>query len=1142
VIDPAESLPEDRDDDLPSPPSSEAFGEPAEQASVPNPGDAAESSPTDSSPHDEEGLPEWEPLTPELVEDEAIRGDFMLRWAVILLAVLMGWTVVQETAVLTHIKSGKALLADGVLPSGRDTLAATTHEFRWVHLDWLFDAGLAGLFSVLGENGLTLLKALAAAIVFYLLSRISLPGVPTWWGSVCAALALVACFPSLTATPDIITLMGMTALLLLLHRRSVNPGARLAAPVIVLVLVWSQLDDRAWIGVVALLAYALGHQGDLHRMPAERDTRGGSLLPAAILSLLVMLLHPFLWETWLSAVRLYQYEYPAQRTYAVRGGSDYFRYFPVWSREFWTLNYFNAAALLLWLVTLVVLVLNAAAVRMSHLTLFVAVSLIAAAGGTELAVGSIVFAVLATLNAQQWYVTGFRQTYSVETSELLFSRGGRALTVIALFGLGFMMVAGHLTGAGGRRVGVGFSGELRQSIASYVAVLDESFDDRPFSFRPSQGDVLNWIDKQPFLDSRLRLFAAGSPSIIDEHLQARAALRIPRDGSAPQRQVWQAIFDEYDINQVLPRLSGEGPDYITFYDLLNSPDWVLLQLGADTAVFCRADRENPELASHIAEHRKSDLVQSQLRPAEEEVISELRTLWPSSPSIYSRYFYQRSPIASRPLQRARHYLALGEGLRSVDQAVAALYAAIREAHRGLADNPSDHLGYLVLGQSYATLWSFERGVMEAGQRTYPGALRYAQTVAAYHQAIICDPNDSTPHLHLFGLYSQQQRHDLALRHLQEFERLTGRLTTLPRSDPRFAEEQLRVEEYRTQIAMQVSETRTQRDEDLAAGMEPATLVGRLMQNGYPLAALEVIESDLTRLSGNPQLAYVYARLLLESGRTRQAYDQFQGLKTLAEVRQLPDWAMYEAISHVVAEDLYAALESLRLDHQTMSRSAAMALLFEHPLQAATWIDVTQPIDPLVPIARKLQLSAMYFEQMLPRMQMDTLMQALLHLELGRNAEAADLLEQMLKRDPLSGLRPVAETYLRLLQENPDIPQVPDLETPASSLPDLSDIDASQQAPAEPQAPPAQDADRNSPDPSNDEIRPPTSNGEVPSPGAGAPAEPDPSQKKPSDDGSDSTPIDGASPDGTPGEGPQARDGSPESNAESPAPEDRAVGK
>ena len=51
-------------------------------------------------------LPDDEPLTPELVEEEAIRGDFMLRWAVVLLSVLMAFTQISDTRPLVLIRSG----------------------------------------------------------------------------------------------------------------------------------------------------------------------------------------------------------------------------------------------------------------------------------------------------------------------------------------------------------------------------------------------------------------------------------------------------------------------------------------------------------------------------------------------------------------------------------------------------------------------------------------------------------------------------------------------------------------------------------------------------------------------------------------------------------------------------------------------------------------------------------------------------------------------------------------------------------------------------------------------------------------------------------------------------------------------------
>ena len=55
----------------------------------------------------EDELPDWEPLTPELVEDEAVRGDAMLRHSVLLLAILLSWTQISDTSLLVRIKSGE---------------------------------------------------------------------------------------------------------------------------------------------------------------------------------------------------------------------------------------------------------------------------------------------------------------------------------------------------------------------------------------------------------------------------------------------------------------------------------------------------------------------------------------------------------------------------------------------------------------------------------------------------------------------------------------------------------------------------------------------------------------------------------------------------------------------------------------------------------------------------------------------------------------------------------------------------------------------------------------------------------------------------------------------------------------------------
>src|SRR5690242_2665013 len=94
-----------------------------------------------------DGLPDDDALTPEVLEDEALRGDLMLRWAVVLLAFLLGCTEISETQVLVHVKTGQYLLSHGFLPPRTDVFSSTAADRPWVNLSWLFDAALAGVYA-----------------------------------------------------------------------------------------------------------------------------------------------------------------------------------------------------------------------------------------------------------------------------------------------------------------------------------------------------------------------------------------------------------------------------------------------------------------------------------------------------------------------------------------------------------------------------------------------------------------------------------------------------------------------------------------------------------------------------------------------------------------------------------------------------------------------------------------------------------------------------------------------------------------------------------------------------------------------------------------------------------------------------------
>src|SRR5579863_9193853 len=86
-------------------------------AEITGPGAPAIESPPAAAGSEQEGtgteidFDESEPLTPDLVEEEAIRGDFVLRWGVVLLAFLLASTRIgdTDTSVLLHVKTGQFL-------------------------------------------------------------------------------------------------------------------------------------------------------------------------------------------------------------------------------------------------------------------------------------------------------------------------------------------------------------------------------------------------------------------------------------------------------------------------------------------------------------------------------------------------------------------------------------------------------------------------------------------------------------------------------------------------------------------------------------------------------------------------------------------------------------------------------------------------------------------------------------------------------------------------------------------------------------------------------------------------------------------------------------------------------------------------
>ncbi|MCA9109545.1 MAG: hypothetical protein KDA52_06340 [Planctomycetaceae bacterium] len=1029
-----------------------------------NPDDALKSDhsppPTDEPTQDElksspvsvdeaDDLPEYEPLTPELVEDEAIRGDFMLRGAAVLLAVLLAWTVIDRTEVLVHVKTGQYLITHGFLPPATDVFSATAEGRPWVNLSWLWDLLVGVIYNTIGESGLSILSAAMAFATFWLVSRLSLPGVSTWWGSVCAVLAALACFPSLTVTPHIVTLLCITITLWLLFRWQWDASHSLW-PIVGLFLLWGNLDGRAWIGGVLLLSFTTGAALDgLRTLPTDaRKLSLETLGLVTIASLLALLVHPFLWETWLSPYWLYTVEYPALRDYVSSDLAFSFERFPAVAPRFWKdLSVFNGSALLLMAIASVTLLLNRERLRLSSAFALLAMNLIGIAGGRELAVASLVNAVIATVNCQEWYRANFRMSYSVDPRELMWSRGGRAVTVLAIFLLAFAAVSGHLAGAQGRRIGMGFSPQLKHELESYQTILDDAFDDRAFNFRLQQGDVLIWSGWKPFIDSRVRLYA-GDDALIPQHLELRFQMREhdqPEDAS--DQLTWRDVFRNYEIYQALPRLTGDNPDHQTYHDLLMSPDWQLTSQGAATAIFTRTDTSNPELAQYLKEHDDAAFIDRFLRSdAPEDVATISRGVWPQAPTIYETSVYLPNWHESNASSVAEHYNFVRKVLVSKQEynvAIALAYGTLRKAREGLRENPNDAAGYQTLAETYSFLRDIETAIQVEKNLPYPFPFRYYQIISACHQVLDCAPEDAVARFTLFEECSRESRHDLALKNLEE-------VLDLAAKTPGQVPDGIRVYAQRESTHENLEELRTivakfteQIDTALQSAANRIQIAQSAFTAGFPLKALEVLEGDLTIVASDPSAQILMSLLLLEVGRTEEAFNQIESLRGSSLETQVPEWPILAAYCNHAADELGTARSTLAESHDRLVDAFTTALLEAAPLRfAGPMISSDGELEwgsgQLVSPLRQTQNVSALTTTVEMQLEQNELMRAFLSIEMGDNDDALSIFEALIRRQPSSVLRPMIEVYVQLLGGEP-LPVAPDPETDSSTSMDYGEL-------------------------------------------------------------------------------------------------------
>jgi tetratricopeptide (TPR) repeat protein len=1025
-------------------------------------------SPDDTEGTPEDDLPEWEPLTPELVEDEAIRGDFVLRWAVVGLALLVGLSPIADMRTLVHARSGQYLIEHGLLPPAHDPFSLTASERIWVNLSWGFDLITAALYRLTGAVGLSVIQAVVLVITFGLLNHISRRGIRTWWGSICAAAALWTCLPQVAWLP---TLVGWFAVVLLLFVH-LDPARRQQSgwiwASIAVCWAWAQCDPRAWLGPVILGLLAVGEQLDRWRTaandvpPTARPVRWW--LPAAAAA--VFLVHPFTYRTWLAPWTLYAVEYPAYRQAFPRAARLDTQWYPLWTLGQWSdrdvslwtgIALAVAACLCLWL--------NRKRVAWGHLLLCGLAMLLAVMARHELAVTGLIWCALATLNAQDWFWHRFGQRYSIAPRDLLFSRGGRAVTVISLFAMAWLAISGRIDGPDGRRTGIGLDPAVALELQSLSQLNGTALDARAFHFTVRQGDAAIAAGGQSFVDSRVGLFAGtGEDNLLALHDRVRTSLRQTRPDlpGSGDRTVWQPVFDRYELSQLRPRLTATtaAPDYLTLFDVLLSPEWSLTKLTPATAAIYRKLGAHPGLPEYLA-NNSFDVFADAFRTATPRV-DEPRP-WLSTPTFSERLLSVSRRQMGGSTLLAEHYCRLAEGVPGAPATfrLACLMQACRIAEDGVKETPRIAAAYRVWGESLLLLGRVEAAVLDESNIDWSRSTRTAQAAAALRQAVTLKPDDLASWSMLFQLYQSLRRLDLGLAAAERMAELDP-LPEVP-SDADFRRRDSLLDTI-NQLRESVGKVQEQINADLAAGKDRLAIAADAVQAGCPKLARDVLEADAVAVERQPIARLLLTQCLLDEGLVEVAEESAARLSVVGPATGLTGWQDAVARVALTRGDYLAAIDSWNEVVQQGSLSQLQALMVTLPMATSSPIFLGDVPYPLA----HLSASGPPGEEQRTQAAIAQFAIALCELQRANLPAAKTALDRLLTRSPATPLRPLARIYWfaltdTLLDPEPpqdQIPITPDLFAPDDPAP------PQQPDPAPPQQPdpaPQQQSEAASPD-------------------------------------------------------------------------------
>jgi hypothetical protein len=274
--------------------------------------------------------------------------------------------------------------------------------------------------------------------------------------------------------------------------------------------------------------------------------------------------------------------------------------------------------------------------------------------------------------------------------------------------------------------------------------------------------------------------------------------------------------------------------------------------------------------------RDSEMAAAYLRYFQAGVLPPYQRRWLQGWSAYAASLAMPPPPAALSL-----LLRLEQPpwyLRDIDQDLPALpLLAVRAARWALAVDANDAHAYLRLGQAYRTLWETAGERLRCRDASLFAHLRYTQAAAALEQAVRLAPDLEAAHRLLVGLYLEQGYLDAALDHRRHEVRLARRAGPQQEEDQQaFARRLERLEHQTRALEAEVAERQKALAALPASVTQPRERALAAVRLGLAQQALDEILVPASPILLESSGVNLELELMLRLGRLEALHEWMQG--------------------------------------------------------------------------------------------------------------------------------------------------------------------------------------------------------------------------------------------------------------------------